>query len=176
MGHFLYLRAELMKTNVFDTLLTRAIDAIYSVMPASIRAHFPRQVFRYGICGGGNVLFDWVLYFILYNFVIGHHNLSLPFVTLSPHIAALVFSTPVSFLSGFYLQRHISFPDSYLQRHTQLWRYFSVYLVNILLNYVFLKLFVDGLDFYPTPSKMLTTVIVTVFSFLAQKHFTFQSR
>ncbi len=152
------------------------LDGIYILLPSGIQRLMPPQLWRYGICGGSNVLFDWVLYFVFYNFVIRHQNVDLLFITLSPHIAALAFSVPLSLMTGFYLQRHISFPESTLRRHTQMWRYISVYIVNIGLNYIFIKLFVDVFSFYPTPSKMLTTVIVTFFSFLAQKNFTFRHK
>ncbi len=163
-----------MKSNAFDNFALQLLTGIYILLPARLQKLITPQIWRYGICGATNVLFDWVLYFVLYNFVICHRNVNLIVVTLSPHIAALAFSVPVSLTTGFYLQRHISFPESTLHRHTQIWRYVSVYIVNILLNYVFLKLFVDALGFFPTPSKILTTFIVTIFSFLAQKHFTFR--
>jgi putative flippase GtrA len=45
----------------------------------------------------------------------------------------------------------------------------------VFLNYILLKLFVDGIGLYPTPSMMLTTVVVVMFSYLSQRHFSFQS-
>jgi len=89
--------------------------------------------------------------------------------------AALAFSFPVSLMTGFYLARHISFRSSKLKKRTQLWRYVSVVGMNILINYLCLKLFVDVMGIYPTPSKMITTGITTVFSFLAQKNFSFKT-
>ena len=53
-------------------------------------------------------------------------------------------------------------------------RYLMLVLVCILLNYVFIKLFVEQFGIYPTPAKMLTTIIVVSFSYLTQKHFTFR--
>jgi putative flippase GtrA len=44
----------------------------------------------------------------------------------------------------------------------------------IVLNYIFLKLFVDGLGWYATPSKIVTTAIVAVFSYFSQRNFTFK--
>jgi putative flippase GtrA len=49
-----------------------------------------------------------------------------------------------------------------------------VVFICILLNYVFLKLFVDYWGWYPTPSKILTTLFVVTFSYLSQKHYTFR--
>ena len=49
-------------------IITKIIDFFYR--PFS--KYIPQQLFRYAACGGGNMLLDWVLYFIIYNFVIGH--------------------------------------------------------------------------------------------------------
>ena len=157
--------------NRLDKHLISAIDFFYP----PFRKIVPVEFFRYGVCGSANVLFDWVLYFFLYNFVIRHQNVNLGLVTLSPHIAAFTFSFPISLMTGFYLARHISFKSSTLKRHTQLWRYISVVFVNILINYLCLKFFVDVCNFFPTPSKMITTLITTVFSFVAQKYFSFRT-
>jgi putative flippase GtrA len=56
-----------------------------------------------------------------------------------------------------------------------LFRYFLLVLICILQNYVFLKIFVEQFNLYPTVSKILTTIIVVSFSYLTQKHFTFKS-
>ena len=48
--------------------ITKIIDFFY----VPFRKIMPEQVFRYAACGGGNMVLDWVLYFLIYNFVIGH--------------------------------------------------------------------------------------------------------
>ena len=60
-----------------------------------------KQLFRYAACGGGNIVLDWILYFLIYNFVIGHDlvyiNLS-PIsyhLCLTPHIATLCIVFPI---------------------------------------------------------------------------------
>ncbi len=49
-----------------------------------------------------------------------------------------------------------------------------VVIVNLLINYFGLKLCVEVLYWYPTPSKMLITMFTVVFSFFAQKYFSFR--
>ncbi|HVG11704.1 MAG TPA: GtrA family protein, partial [Flavisolibacter sp.] len=56
-----------------------------------------------------------------------------------------------------------------------LFRYFLVAMGCILINYIFLKLFVEILGWYATPSQMVTTVIVTMFSYFSQRHFSFKA-
>jgi putative flippase GtrA len=81
----------------------------------------------------------------------------------------------VTFPIGFMLMRHVVFNDSILRGRVQLVRYIMMVAVCILLNYIFLKLFVEQFHFYPTVAKILTTMIVVVFSYLTQRHFTFKA-
>ncbi|SEM97152.1 Putative flippase GtrA (transmembrane translocase of bactoprenol-linked glucose) [Chitinophaga rupis] len=134
----------------------------------------PLQTFRYLACGGGNTALDIVLYFIMYNFVLHKQMVHLPFVTITPHIAALFMSLAITFPTGFLLSKYVVFSESNLRGRTQLFRYFMLVSACILLNYVFMKLFVEHLHIYPTISKILTTFFVVCFSYLTQKKFTFK--
>lgn len=135
----------------------------------------PYQIFRYGVSGGANMVFDWVLYFIFYNFVFRHNILHIGPIAVSAHIASFLVTFPISFMSGFWLSRYISFKESELRGRVQLLRYMMVVASCILINYLCLKFFVEICHIYPTPSKMITTVITTLFSFISQKHFTFKA-
>jgi putative flippase GtrA len=46
----------------------------------------------------------------------------------------------------------------------------------VVLNYVLLKLFVEKLGFYPTPSLITTAGVVILFSYLSQRHFSFRQQ
>ena len=132
------------------------------------------QTFRYLACGGFNTLLDIFIYFISYNFILKKQNVHLGVVTISPYIAAFLIAFIVSFPTGFYLNRNIVFTGSTLRGTVQLFRYFLLVAVCILLNYVFIKLFVEQFHIYPTIAKIFTTVIVISFSYLTQRHFTFK--
>ncbi len=134
----------------------------------------PLQTFRYLACGGGNTMLDIFLYFICYNFILQKQMVHLPFVEMTPHIAALFMSLAVTFPTGFLLSKYIVFSESNLRGRIQLIRYFLLVGVCIILNYVFMKLFVDHFHFYPTIGKICTTAIVVCFSYLTQKKFTFK--
>lgn len=151
--------------------ITKIIDFFYPPFKKVI----PIQVFRYIVCGGANMVLDWVLYFIIYNFGLKRQMLSIGVVTLSSHIAALAIVFPITFFSGFYLSKYVSFSASTLKSGTQLFRYVLVAAANLLINYLGLKLFVDVCGIYPTPSKIIITVICVVISFLLQKYFTFKT-
>ncbi|GAA0538501.1 GtrA family protein [Chitinophaga japonensis] len=134
----------------------------------------PLQTFRYLACGGGNTLLDIFLYFIMYNFVLAKQMVHLPFLTITPHIAALFMALAITFPTGFLLSKYIVFSESNLRGRIQLFRYFMLVSACILLNYVFMKVFVEIFHIYPTISKILTTFFVVCFSYLTQKKFTFK--
>ena len=166
------IRKKIHPINQFaQTLILSVIDFVY----IPFKKYIPYQLFRYGCSGGANMVFDWVLYFIFYNFIFCHNVLHVGNVAISAHIASFVFTFPITFLSGFWLGRYISFKESEMRGWSQLIRYLFVVGMCILLNYVCLKFFVEICHFYPTPSKMLTTIITTIFSFLMQKYFTFKA-
>ncbi len=134
----------------------------------------PMQTFRYAACGGGNTLLGLFVFSASYNFILKKRMVHLPFVTISPHIAAMIISFLVSFPLGFYLARNVVFASSILRGRQQLARYFATALGSIVLNYINLKIFVDLLHLYPTAAQIINVVIVVCFSYLMQKHFAFQ--
>ena len=164
--------------NKLAQILTKIIDFFYP----PFRKVMSEQLFRYAACGGGNLVLDWVLYFLIYNFVIGHEivNLSFEICNLSfsqaitPHIATLCIVFPVTLLTGFLLQKYVTFSQSELNSWRQLGRYIIIVAINLAINYFGLKLCVECLGWYPTPSKMLITLITVAISYLGQKYFTFR--
>lgn len=141
------------------------------------------QIIRYGVCGGGNMVLDWVLYFLIYNFVIGHELVNLQFTihnfqfeqVITPHIATLCIVFPITLLTGFLLQKYVTFTQSKLNSWRQLVRYILIVMLNLAINYFGLKLCVETLGWYPTPSKMAITIITVVVSYMGQKYFTFKT-
>lgn len=131
------------------------------------------------MCGGGNMVLDWILYFIIYNFVIGHELITInssfinSSLTITPHIASLCIVFPITLLTGFWLNKHITFTQSDLRTVKQLVRYCLIVMVNLAINYFGLKLCVEVWGWYPTPSKMVITVVTVIISFLCQKYYTF---
>jgi putative flippase GtrA len=140
------------------------------------RKIMPVQTFRYAACGGANTFLDIIVYFISYNYILHKEVFHLGFIAFKPHIAAFILSFMISFPTGFLLMRHVVFTDSILHRRVQLFRYFLLVVICIILNYVFIKLFVEQFHIYPTIAKILTTGIVVLFSYLTQKNYTFKAQ
>lgn len=140
------------------------------------KKYIPIQTFRYALTGGANTAFDIFLYFINYNFVLKKKVLDLKIISVSPHISAFLMSFSVTFLTGFFLAKYITFQNSFLRGRIQLFRYFVTVMVCILLNYIFIKFFVEVCHLFPTPSKTITTIIVVIYSYFSQKYFSFQTK
>ena len=134
----------------------------------------PKQTFMYAACGGGNTLLGLFSFFISYNFIFKKQLVHLPFITFSPHIAAMIVSFLVTFPLGFYLARYVVFSTSTLRGRHQLVRYFGTAIGSVILNYINLKILVEIFHFYPTISQIINTIIVIAFSYLMQKHFAFK--
>ena len=166
--------------------ITQIIKKIIDFFYRPFSRYIPQQLFRYAFCGGSKLVFDCVLYFLLYNFVIGHElvYISLPFnsqlstlnsqLCLTPHILTFLIVFPITLFTGFWLNRNITFTQSSLRGYKQLWRYILIVVLNLVINYFGLKLCVDILGFYPTPSKMLITLVTVAISFFGQKYFSFK--
>jgi putative flippase GtrA len=135
----------------------------------------PLQTFRYAACGGTNTLLDIFMYFISFNYILHKQNLDLGILVISPYIASFLMSFCISFPVGFFLMRNVVFTQSTLHGRVQLFRYFVLVVICLLLNYVFIKLFVERFHIYPTVAKILTTLIVVAFSYISQKNYSFKT-
>ena len=150
--------------------LTAAIDFFYP----PFRKVMSLELFRYAACGGLNLALAWALYYVFYHFVFRAQVLNLGFIAFTPHIAAFVFQYPITFLTGFWMARHISFSGSTLRGRTQIVRYFLVTVGNFLINYFGLKLFVEIFQWWPTVSYIIVSVICVTFSYLTNKFYSFK--
>lgn len=135
----------------------------------------PLQTYHYAACGGANTLLSLTTYFLSYHYLFNKEIFRVGFLAFEPHIAALLVAFAFTFPVGFYLSMYVIFQGSYLKRRIQLFRYFIVIMGCMVINYIFLKIFVEMLGWYATPSQMITTGIVILFNYFSQRHFSFRS-
>ena len=151
-------------------VLISVIDRLY-VKP--IRVVVSREIFRYGFCGALNMLLDIVWYFLIYHFIVAERFIDLGVVVISPHISTLFVVFPITFFTGFWLNRNVAFRVAEYRTRRQLIRYALSVVGSIVINYVCMKVFVETLHIWPTPSKMITTAVSVIYSYLAARYFTF---
>ena len=150
--------------------ILKTVDLFYPLF----RRLMPLQTFRYAACVGFNTALDIGLFFISYNFILMKQPVHLGYLTIAAHIASFLMSFIITFPSGFYLSRYVVFQETSVAKAHQLDKYFMVVISCLVLNYIFLKIFVDSFGWYPTPSKIVTTFFVVAFSYFSQKNFTFK--
>jgi putative flippase GtrA len=146
------------------------IDFFYPPFSRWISQH----TFRYLATGGTTFAAGIVIYYIAYNFVLKQQDIRVGGLLITAPIAALAIESVITFLIGFLLNKYLVFTQSNLKGRVQLFRYGSVVVTNIMLNYAFIKVMVEAFAFYPTIAKILTSVILAVFSYFSQKHFSFR--
>lgn len=120
------------------------------------------------------MVLDVVWYYIIYHYIVAQRFIDLGVVVMSPHVASLVVVFPITFFTGFWLNRNVAFRSMEMGQGRQLLRYALSVVGSILLNYVCIKLFVEVAGIWPTPAKALTTVVSVVYSYLAGRYFTFR--
>ncbi|MDB5020927.1 MAG: Phenylalanine 4-monooxygenase [Pedobacter sp.] len=146
------------------------IDFFYPPFSRWISPH----TFRYIISGGTTLMIGIVVYYIAYNFILQQEHVRIGSLLVTAPIAALGIESIITFIIGFVLNKYLVFTRSNLKGRIQLFRYGSVVATNLLLNYAFIKVLVEAFGFYPTISKIVTSLILAVFSYFSQKHFSFK--
>ena len=134
-----------------------------------------QQTFRYAASGGGNVVLGFIIYYVSYKFLFREKDFYFGFYAFKSHVAALILSFFVTFPIGFFMSKYVVFSDSILRGKVQLFRYFIICLFNLMLNYLLLKIFVEVFHIYAVIAQVLTIAIVVVFSYIAQRNFSFKA-
>ncbi len=119
-------------------------------------------------------MLDISLFYIGYAYIFEEKLVHLPYLTLTPHIAAFLVSFCITFPVGFFLSRYVVFENTDGRKRDQLPKYMAVVIGAILMNYCCLKIFIETLSFSAITAKLLTTMFVVAFSYYSQKYFTFK--
>lgn len=138
------------------------------------RRWIPLQTFRYLVSGSTNTLLGFLAYYVGYHYILNERMLDLGFYAFKSHIGALFISFCVALPIGFFMSKYLVFNDSALRGRIQFFRYFMICLFNLGLNYILLKILVEYFHLYPVLAQVFTIIIVVIFSYLAQRHFSFR--
>ncbi len=150
--------------------LINIVDALY-IKP--LHGLVSRNLFGYGLCGAVNMSLDILWYYLVYHYLVCERFVDMGFVVISPHILSLFIVFPITFFTGFWLNRNVAFRVTTTNSNKQLITYALTVVGSILINYACMKLFVEVCSIWPTPSKMLTTVVSVYYSYLMARHITF---
>ncbi|MFI3301688.1 MAG: GtrA family protein [Rikenellaceae bacterium] len=155
-------------------VVTWFVDLFY--LPP-LQQYIPHHLFRYFFCGVCNYfILDTVLYFVLYNYVVGHRYFDMGFVVVSPHVLAMLIVFPITFFVGFWLNRHVAFNSTAQRAKVQLLKYVVSIVGSLIISYVVLKFLVESCGVWATPAKVTASVVTAVYSYLMARYFTFTKR
>lgn len=155
-------------------LMGRFIGNVIDFFYPPFKRYFSLQFFRYGATGSLNLVFSWFSYFFIYQIIIRKRMVNLGFVTLSAHTASMAVNFVLILLTGFFLQKYVTFTASELKGKKQLLRYIEVGLLNLFLSYVGLKLMVEVMGVFPSISNAIVSIIITILSYFLQTKYTFR--
>jgi putative flippase GtrA len=155
---------------VLTNQVTNLIDFFYP----PFKKWMPLQTFRYAACGGGNTLLGFVIYTVCYQYIFRGKVVNIGLYAFQPHSASLIVSFLINFPVGFFLMKFVVFIDSNIKGRIQLFRYFFVFVSNLVLNYALLKMLVDGMKMNAILAQVIATTLVVTISYLLQRHFTFK--
>ena len=150
--------------------IIQVIDFFYP----PFRKLMPLQTFRYAACGGSNTLLGLFIYTLSFKYILNEQVLDLGFYAFKPHIAALFIAFCINFPVGFLLMKFVVFHDTNMKVRIQLFRYFVIFVASLIINYWLLKLLVEVLNVYAVLAQVITTVIIVLFSYFTQRHFSFR--
>lgn len=159
-------------------IIARAIRGFVDMFYVQqVAKYMPLVTFRYLACGVMNYfVIDPLLYAFIYHYIVGHDNIDLGIVVISPHILSMVILFPIVTFSGFCLNRYVAFEATQERVRPQMIKYLISIVGSLLISYLLMKLFVDVIGIWPTPSKVLSSIVTAVYSYLAARYFTFQKR
>lgn len=152
-------------------LILQIIDFFHPVFSRWI----DRQAFRYLACGGSNQVLNIFIYWFSFNVILDKKDIPIPDSgPIAGPIASFIIASAVTIPIGFLLSKYVVFQESNLKGRIQLFRYISLVALNFVLNYWMLKLFINVMGIYPTPSQTITIILLAVFSYIVQRFFTFK--
>ncbi len=132
------------------------------------------QTYRYAASGGGNTVLGLLIYIISFKYIFAGEVFDLGFYAMKGHVAALAASFLITFPVGFFMSKYVVFSDSGMKGRIQLFRYFMVCMFNLVLNYILLKIMVERFHIHPILAQVITICIVIVFSYVAQRNYSFK--
>ncbi len=159
------------KSNFLIKLVLIVLDFFYPIVKKFVNRH----TYYYIACGGGNTFLSFIIYYFCYHNFLHKEDLDLGFYVFKSHMAAFFISFGITFPIGFLLSKYIVWSESYLTGNKQLFRHLILVVIFVIINYLLLKLFVEIFNWWAMPSQVLTTIIIVIFSYLAQKYYSFKN-
>lgn len=137
---------------------------------------FDQTTYYYAVCGVGNLVLSWILFFVFFQYVFKKQFFHLDFInfTFSAYTLSAIVCFLITFIIGFLLMKYIVFTESGLKGRVQLFRYGLSALISGMVSWGLLKMFIEVFDIFPSIANILASCLVVIVSYLLQRKFTFK--
>jgi putative flippase GtrA len=154
------------------SIIHRILDFFYPL----VKRLFDQTTYYYAVCGVGNLVLSWILFFIFFQYVFKKHFFHLDFInfTFSAYTLSAIACFLISFALGFVLMKYIVFTESGLKGRIQFFRYAVSAMISGMVSWGLLKIFIEVFDIFPSIANILASCLVVIVSYLLQRKFTFK--
>jgi putative flippase GtrA len=154
--------------------IRKTVLAIVDLFYPLFKRFMPLQTFRYAACGGANMIFDIAVFTYINTYILKQNVVYIGSFAFKSYVVAFVLSFCLTFPIGFYLSRYVVWQQTETKKRIQVFRYFIVVAACVGLNYILLNIFIQEFHWWPLVSKLVTTVIVVIFSYITQRSYSFR--
>lgn len=155
--------------------IRKTVLAVVDFFYPLFKRFMPLQTYRYAACGGVNMIFDIAVFTYINTYMLQQKVVYIGPFAFKSYVVAFVISFCLTFPVGFYLSRYVVWQQTETKKRIQIFRYFLIVAACVGLNYILLNVFIQEFHWWPFVSKLVTTVIVVVFSYLTQRNFSFRA-
>lgn len=156
--------------------LVSLIHSILDFFYPLVKRLFDKTTYYYAVCGVGNLVLSWILFFVFFQFVFEKQLLYVSVIdfTFSAYTLTAFTCFLITFIIGFLLMKYIVFTESGLKGRVQLFRYGLSALISGIVSWGLLKMFIEVFDIFPSIANVLASCLVVLVSYLLQRKFTFK--
>jgi hypothetical protein len=154
------------------SIIHRILDFFYPL----VKRLFDQTTYYYAVCGVGNLVLSWILFFVFFQYVFKKQFFHLEYInfTFSAYTLSAIVCFLITFVIGFLLMKYIVFTESGLKGRVQLFRYGLSAIISGMVSWGLLKMFIEVFDFFPSLANILASCLVVIVSYLLQRKFTFK--
>ena len=132
------------------------------------------KVIRFFLSAGVATLVDVLIYFGVINYILNYQRINIGSYSASAHNFSLCISYSCGVVVNFLLNKYAVFSESNIAGRKQFRRFALIAFLGFFANYALLRLFVEIVGFYPTPSRIASALSLGVASYYVHKLFTFK--
>jgi len=135
------------------------------------------QVYAYLAVGAANTVLNILIFALFLEFILPQNNVLFLGFSFASYTIGLLVAFFLTIPTGFWLSKNFAFINktkTHIKVGGQIRKYFAVVLQGLCSDYLILKGLIIFIGLHPTPSKIISTVIVVTLNFYLQKYYTFK--